>query len=144
MNNKGVFVGAHLTSQSVRDLRFLATIIGCDPKQVNVKDTHITIGFSKIPLKIAYKPLKNLDIKVTPTRLAYIGQYVALLVESQWLRDQWNSIRALGGTWDFSGYIPHVSICKNPPSDLPLTLGNMYLKYLDLRVKSTYTEKLRD
>lgn len=141
--SNGVFVEALLNNRSIWQLRSLANFLELPTKNINIKDTHITMAHSKEALYNTYQPLKNLNIPVKCTRVAYIGNYLAVLVESQWLRDQWLKLKMSGAIWDFSGYIPHVSIAKNPPLDLPLHRVNHFVPEMRLVITSTNISKLK-
>lgn len=140
-NNKGIFIAAKLSKDSQKQLKNFGAIIGIPPK--SIKDLHLTLAYSKVPIK--YKCDKHLDVHLTATRVAVIGDYVAVLVEGKWVRDEWRKIRAAGATWDYPGFIPHISLIKiKKGSNYNLNLGDSFIKDIDLVISSTYSSRLKD
>ena len=139
-NSGGTFIGARLTSDSADLVYAYARYIGIPKDQIIPKDElHVSIIYCKGKFPIVPYPVMDAEeAKFRIYNLVYIGNAIALIGESQWLRSRVKLARSLGLTSSFPGYIPHISLTYKPDVDITkiqkpdfmLHLGQEYVEPL--------------
>jgi len=114
-------------------------------------DLHVTVAYSKRP--ILWDDMldlwdENLVVKPGPRSLEILGEdSLVLAVDSPDLTSDWAFYRARGASWDYPGYVPHVSLAYGV-SEVPnvepfqgeISLGGVKVEEID----EGYKERLMD
>jgi hypothetical protein len=145
----GIFVGAHLTSFSTVLIRNYASMLNL-PKECKIlppKELHFSIMYCKTnaATDLTWKnyPKDSTVTTATAYKLVYIGKALAIIAESHWLRKRFNFARVCGLRSDFPGFIPHCSICYDPPTNLPIAFYPQPWR-MPIELTGEYTEELKD
>jgi hypothetical protein len=117
----GIFVGVKFSAASRQLIREYVRQLNLptDIKPVPNSELHITVIYSKTPLPIDY-PLDKSPATATAYDVRCIGNAVAIILESPWLRWRYRLAKLCGYMSDYSGLIPHSSIIYDPPPNLPV------------------------
>jgi hypothetical protein len=119
---KGVFIGIRIEPESAKLVRAYTESLNLPCKLMSINEYHISIAYSKKPARLDYPLDKEgpLGLQARAFDVRYIGNAVAILFVSEYLR--WRALiaQACGIKSDFPGYIPHMSLCYDPPKGLPI------------------------
>lgn len=144
----GIFVGARISPFSASLLRNYASLLNlpAECKILPPKEMHCSIMYCKTTNSDL--TWQNYNIDTTPItamayKLVYIGKALAIIMESNWLRQRFAFARACGLRSDFPGFIPHTSLCYNPPMNLPIGFWPQPWK-MPIELTGEYTEELKD
>lgn len=88
------------------------------------KDIHVTVAYSKDPTDWPEADDDQITVRrKTGRTVEALGDKgaVVLRFESPTLERRWQEILDGGGSWDFEGYKPHVTLTWNAPKDLDLS-----------------------
>ena len=86
------------------------------PNITNGKDMHVIIAFSKFPVKWnTFTPrtgnyFNEADQGRSITKFGDKNEIIVLKFTSHILEKRWKEFKTGGCSWDFPGYIPHISI----------------------------------
>lgn len=137
-HNSGMFVGVHLSPNTVRNLREYIQENNI-PNSINDEDLHITLIFDK-EREFPYTT-ESLDIVADPStfEMLHLGMDSRSLVvkfECQELTDIHTSLKEeFGIPWDWPDYKAHISLSYDSPIELhpdppkfPLELTETYIR----------------
>ena len=88
-------------------------------------DMHITLAFSRAPVRWSSLILEHHPYMVVPTehefRVRLLGKLNAAVVQfdRDFITKRWQELRNLGCSWDFLDFHPHVTISYNTEHLLP-------------------------
>lgn len=144
---EGTFVGARLCPDSLDILQNLQNgILAKYPEQfsnnklVTRPKLHITISYSTVTIPFPENIELPCKIEAKVSRIANIGNALALILYAPQLSQQYTFCRMLGATNKFGGYIPHCSLFyENTADSYKLKFDNLPEK---LWVESFYSEPL--
>ena len=110
-NNTGLYVALKLDKKSSKKL--YNWFKNQDIEPISKEDFHVTLVYSK--KYISYYPTLEEPIILNPTtfEIKKLGDALVLSFEDKTLRNKWEYTQKLGATWDYDGYIPHITIVYN-------------------------------
>jgi len=140
----GIFVGVHLTPAAKQQIRAYVKSLNlpanCRP--VPDHELHVTLIYSPLPLPVDFPLDKQARAPARAFALRYIGDALAIILESKWLRWRYRLAKLCGYRTPYAGYIPHLSICYDPPKNLPIAFWPK--PDFRLQLGGEYSEPLKD
>ena len=86
------------------------------------EELHVTIAYSREPVDTDTIELQtNAMMDMGSVRqLKMFGDAVVLTFQDKELYERWNQLKALGCSWDYDDYSPHITITYNKPHELDI------------------------
>jgi hypothetical protein len=119
-NDPGIFIGVGIDGDSAKLIRRYAESLGI-PNLLPMNKYHVSVMYSKISPSVEYPVIDTeFAIPAYAYDLRYIGNAIAIILNSPWLRWRFSLAKACGIKSDYPGFIPHMSLCYDPPLNLPI------------------------
>lgn len=139
----GIFVAAKIAPESQKILADYGKILNLPGCKLHPADKfHVSIMYCKSPIAIDSYPIDTTPHVAVAYDIRYIGNALAIILESHWLRQRFKFAKLCGLYSQYAGFIPHLSLCYDPPGNLPVSWLPKPAR-LPIQMLGEYTEPLK-